>query len=89
MTPDPDCRFCHGEGSFMEDVAGDGGPRMQVACECTDDGEDEKESPTLSERRPKDPEPEPPKELDGNCPECGCGRYATHDRDCSNYKGKR
>ncbi len=31
---DPNCRVCHGEGSYYEDVAGDGGPRMQVACDC-------------------------------------------------------
>lgn len=33
-TPDPDCRYCHGEGSFFEDVAGDGGSRMQQPCDC-------------------------------------------------------
>lgn len=33
-TPDPDCRSCHGEGGYYEDVAGDGGSRMLVACDC-------------------------------------------------------
>lgn len=37
--PDPDCRACRGGGSYYEDVAGDGGSRMQVHCECWE-GED-------------------------------------------------
>lgn len=28
------CSVCNDEGSYYEDVAGDGGSRMQVPCEC-------------------------------------------------------
>ena len=47
ITPDPDCRDCHGEGYFWEDVCGDGGQRMQVVCDCSDIGDDE--TPTKTE----------------------------------------
>lgn len=36
--PDPNCKACHGEGSYWEDVAGDGRGSMQVSCDCFDDG---------------------------------------------------
>lgn len=29
-----DCKTCHGEGGYYEDVAGDGGSRMYFDCEC-------------------------------------------------------
>lgn len=35
MSPPPEiCSVCHDEGTYWEDVAGDGGSRMQVACDC-------------------------------------------------------
>lgn len=30
----PECSICNDTGSYWEDVAGDGGSRMQVLCEC-------------------------------------------------------
>ena len=34
VTARADCKLCHGEGTYYEDVAGDGGSRMQFDCDC-------------------------------------------------------
>lgn len=31
---DSNCPICHGDGYYFEDVAGDGGSRMRIDCEC-------------------------------------------------------
>lgn len=35
------CKTCGGTGSYYEDVAGDGGSRMEIPCDCCENDEEE------------------------------------------------